>query len=173
MYSYLNGCPVFTRNKGIISKIVRYSGLFSKSDGGLFHISKYSHVGIIFTYPDSNIPYVLQIKPPKVSIQPLIELVGNKKDEFLIKNLAKSKQLIIKDNKKELTDMCMNLVGTDYGYLSAVCSGLDKPFDFKTSKGLHCSSQVAKIYQDLGIISKDLDVKEFTPDNLLNLPIYL
>lgn len=171
----LIGSSLFFRNTSILSKIIRWSGIFSKSDGGFGHVSKYHHVGTIIWKNDKL--QILEAYPPKIVINDLFLRVH----EFLLANNSLELCLAVLDdnsyyktirNITKFNNTVNMLNNQDYNILGAIDSGLDFPIDFKTDKAMHCSFCDGKLKKETGVIQQMSNINEFTPDDCFNLNCY-
>lgn len=148
-YERLIGSAVFTQNKSLTSKIVRWAEGWRCKDKDFIP----SHTGSIIE-KDGEL-YLFDMKPLRASIQPL--------DKYL-KNTSDTYALILRDFKIDTNMFSLNIaehIGEFYPYMSAVRSVFTKR---QTKWVRHCSELHLRELQKQGILT-ELN-PEITPDEL-------
>lgn len=165
MQKDLIGGAVFFRSNSWISKIVRFAGLFQKGH----RIHKWSHVGDIFRKDDKL--YLVEARSAGVTVRlfgDALYYYKNKKYSIEIKELKN--HFIF--NEIEYNKAINAAIGADYNFVGAIAAGIDIPINIKTSKAMHCSYLSAKLKQAGGVLNKQYNAREFTPDDCYNSGIY-
>lgn len=163
-YENLIGSAIFTKNNTLGSKLVRWGEkhLFAKCKSADCFVP--SHTGSIivknikdFTNNTDNL-YIFDMKPPKASIQPLVDYLLNTDEDY---------KIVIRNFKLMPTAFSMNClyhVGEFYPYLSALRSVFTKR---NTKWVRHCSEFHLRELQKQGLFPNVNP--EITPDELYHL----
>lgn len=145
----LIGSAIFTKNKSVTSKLVRWAEKWHCKDNCFVP----SHTGSIIDYNGEL--HIFDMKPMRAKIQPLADYLLNTKEEF---------RLVLRNFMLDTKMFSINIaehIGEFYPYMSAVRSVFTK----RQSKWTrHCSELHLRELQKQGIIT-DLN-PEITPDEL-------
>lgn len=151
-YERLIGSAVFTKNKSLTSKLVRWAEKWRCKDECFVP----SHTGSIIEYNGSL--YIFDMKPLKAKIQPLNEYLIGADEDFI---------LVLRDFRLDTKMFSINVaehIGEFYPYMSAVRSVFTK----RQSKWRrHCSELHLRELQKQGLFTNINP--EITPDELLHL----
>lgn len=151
-YERLIGSAVFTKNKSLTSKLVRWAEKWRCKDECFVP----SHTGSIIEY-NGNL-YIFDMKPLRAKIQPLNEYLIDADEDFI---------LVLRDFRLDTKMFSVNVaehIGEFYPYMSAIRSVFTK----RQSKWRrHCSELHLRELQKQGLYTNINP--EITPDELLHL----
>lgn len=148
----LIGSAIFTKNKSITSKIVRWAESWTCKDKHFIP----SHVGSIILY--NNNVYIFDMKPLHARVQKLSDYILNTDEDFV---------LVMRNFVLDTKMFSLNIaehIGEFYPFMSAIRSVLTK----RQSKWRrHCSELHFRELQKQGLF-KTINA-EITPDELLHV----
>lgn len=150
----LQGAAVFVKNdKSAVSRLI--SRCCKKQVKGFDFVP--SHIASCFKGDDNKL-YLLDVKPPKSTFQPLFDYLSKTKDDYLI---------ILRCEKLDLekyNDYMQKRINLLYGLFSAIQS-VCKHITLK--HGMHCSENYIYAYNQQGYYY-DINANKSTPANLMS-----
>lgn len=148
----LIGSAIFTKNKSITSKIVRWAEGFKCKQKGFIP----SHTGAIIEYLGDL--YIFDVKPMRSKVQLLKDYLLYTNEDYI---------LYLRDfelDTKMFSLNCIYHIGDFYPFMSAIRSVFTKR---QTKNAQHCSEFVLREWQKQGLF-RDVNA-EISPDELLHL----
>lgn len=153
-FTSLQGAAVFVKNdKSAVSRLIGFVCRNQVKFGDFVP----SHIASCFKGVDNKL-YLLDIKPPKSTIQPLFEYLSKTKDKYLI--ILRCENIDLEKYNKYMQKR-VNLI---YGLFSAIQS-VCKHITLK--HGMHCSENYIYAYNQQGYYY-DINANKSTPATLMS-----
>lgn len=157
-YNSLIGGQVFTIGTTWLVPVIRQiTKHFAKHDYVPSHVGQIINIG--------NVLFVVNVVPPKVDYIELSEYIMNTDEDFRIVFRGENFTLDTARYSYEVS----TLVGKDYGYFSALQSGI-KGLGWIPNKKIHCSEAAVMFLQNQGYF-KGIKADDVTPVEAYNLMI--